>query len=325
MAWPEKLRHLFQPRKSSQDSALYDGETGRERVIAILRENPVVDGQGEVAATLYDRGAFQGFSKGEDLILQGANDDDVYFLLFGEVDILIDKKWRAKRVAPNQVGEMAALDAGMPRSATVRAKTDAVYAWKVPAQNFNELFVADGKAALRIRRELSSRHREQLAWKPARDGLKSFALWTVISLLVAVLCAAIAWTTTAFLPFGERADRNHWRNGTSIFHIHDAAKPGVFMAQVDFVCAVGMGRVVRDGLDYRRQDEKRIRGNRGVFGVKRTGPRLDHSDTHRNRVGSADWNLCSFRAQKNGGLKCDNQMVPRTLFRGQCNKESRVA
>ncbi|WP_422343000.1 cyclic nucleotide-binding domain-containing protein [Parasphingorhabdus sp.] len=203
MDWPEKLRQLFQPRKSSQDSALYEGETGQERIIAILRENPVVDGQGEVAATLYDRGAFQGFSKGEDLILQGANDDDVYFLLFGEVDILIDKKWRAKRVAPNQVGEMAALDAGMPRSATVRAKTDAVYAWKVPAQNFNELFVADGKAALRIRRELSSRHREQLAWKPARDGLKSFALWSVISLLVAVLCAAIAWTTTAFLPFGE--------------------------------------------------------------------------------------------------------------------------
>lgn len=203
MAWAQILKLLFGAQKPHADPARYEGDENRERVISILRKNTVVDDDQEAASSLYERGHFRQFKKGDDLIIQGANDDDVYFLLFGTTDILIDGKGRATRKAPTQVGEMAALDRDEPRSATVRATTDNVFVWSVSAQDFNELFAADPVAMSRIRRDLSQRHREQLAWKPSTGTWQDVAMWAVLSLVASAVCAGIVWLTTNHLPFTD--------------------------------------------------------------------------------------------------------------------------
>lgn len=79
-----------------------------------------------------------------DLITQGANDDEVYFIIIGKFDIIIDGLKRDVRRSGQSVGELAA-HTTKPRSATVRAIDDsAVLAF--PGEAFRKLI--DTKPAM---------------------------------------------------------------------------------------------------------------------------------------------------------------------------------
>lgn len=199
MAWAKMMNWLLRRKPAPADPAHYIGNNARSRIVAILRRNENVNDDEELAGALFECGELRQVKKGEDLIVEEGNDNDVYFLLFGETDILVDQKWIATRATPKQVGEMAALDPAKPRSATVRAKTETVFAWCVTAEDFNRLLASNPKARERIGRELSDRHREQLRRKASTKTVFDFLLWPALSIFAAVVISAIIWIATGFL------------------------------------------------------------------------------------------------------------------------------
>lgn len=68
------------------------------------------------------------FAEGEDIIVQGAADNHIAFILSGEVAIIINERPINFRKAGQHVGEMALIDATARRSATVRATEETLTA-----------------------------------------------------------------------------------------------------------------------------------------------------------------------------------------------------
>jgi CRP/FNR family cyclic AMP-dependent transcriptional regulator len=88
----------------------------------------LVGGEESLAKQLMAKATLIDFKPGDDLIVQGATDNHIYFLLCGEVAILVHGNEVAKRRAKYHVGEMAMIDPSAKRSATVVATEDTVAA-----------------------------------------------------------------------------------------------------------------------------------------------------------------------------------------------------
>ena len=82
------------------------------------------------------------FEEGEDLVVQGEDSQEIYFILSGFVDIIINQRVIRTRKAGTIIGEMGALDATAKRSATVRA-SEPVSAIKLNYDEFIELLKED--------------------------------------------------------------------------------------------------------------------------------------------------------------------------------------
>jgi CRP/FNR family transcriptional regulator, cyclic AMP receptor protein len=77
-------------------------------------------------------------SGGSNADLQGAEDNDIYFILAGTFDVVVNGRRVAGRSAGDHVGEMAAVQPAQKRSATVTALEDAIVA-KLSAEVFSNL------------------------------------------------------------------------------------------------------------------------------------------------------------------------------------------
>lgn len=99
----------------------FQGVEGRRRLVSALTTHKVVCGNTALAEALADLGDLVEFQSGATLIEMGAFDNDVYLLLSGSVDILVKGSKVASRGPSDVVGEMAAVDPALPRSATVVA------------------------------------------------------------------------------------------------------------------------------------------------------------------------------------------------------------
>ncbi len=102
----------------------FSGERGRRKLIALLRKSPLVDGNQTLAEQLVQHGIRKDFNEGDYLIRQGDDDDDIYFLISGEVDILVNQRYLTTRKAPDHVGEMSLVNPKEERSADVVARKE---------------------------------------------------------------------------------------------------------------------------------------------------------------------------------------------------------
>jgi len=94
-------------------------------------------------------------SAGEIIIHQGATDTEVYSMVSGRAEVLVNEK-KVGEVGENEVfGEMSRLT-GKPRSATVRAKTDCDI-MVFGGDDFNSLAESNPAALMDIARNLSER------------------------------------------------------------------------------------------------------------------------------------------------------------------------
>lgn len=99
----------------------FEGDKGRERLLeAMLRQFPV-RGNLQVAERLVDKATLFEFAKGDKLIQQGDIDVDIFFIVHGKVDIVVNGRVVAQREATQHVGEMSLIDPLGVRSATVIA------------------------------------------------------------------------------------------------------------------------------------------------------------------------------------------------------------
>jgi CRP/FNR family cyclic AMP-dependent transcriptional regulator len=163
----------------------FQGDAGRRLTIDALVSQRMVAGSLELAEWLADRVHLSELSAGGVLIEQGGSDNDVFLILAGAFDVVVNKRRVARRFANDHVGEMAAIEPSQSRAATVQATELSVVArltesdLAIAAQRHPEIYRC-------IARELSKRlHQRNAHVGAARDRTKVFIISSVESLGVA--------------------------------------------------------------------------------------------------------------------------------------------
>lgn len=192
MYWSAKLRKIIGLEKEAKLPGMFTGDGAADLVRKTLRENRAIRADTTIVDSLMDHGEVVFFRKGDCLIHEGDQDNDVYFLLSGEVDIVFKRQLGSKRVAPNQVGEMAAIELGSKRSASVYALTDEVAALKVPGQEFNRIWTDNPEFQQNLQIEMTARHRERIAAGEVARRNNSFS-WFLISAGVSLASCLTTW------------------------------------------------------------------------------------------------------------------------------------
>lgn len=104
----------------------------QERVdlIEALRAQKIVQGDRAIAEAFAERGELVAFSPGQNIIEQGGSERDVFFLLTGKGQIIVNGVRMYFREHGVTVGEMSAINPSTSRSATIEA-VEVTVAWKV--------------------------------------------------------------------------------------------------------------------------------------------------------------------------------------------------
>lgn len=116
----------------------FEGSDGRRLLVEVLESCKLVKNETELAEKLADVGSVVEYTTDEVLMTEGEYDNDIYFILNGEVEVLIKNTRVATRRVGDTIGEMAILDASQPRSATIKALVRTV-ALKVTEPDFSQL------------------------------------------------------------------------------------------------------------------------------------------------------------------------------------------
>lgn len=125
-----------------------------------IRDQQMVHGDLTLASALATVVRLQEYAPGAALDLQGSPETDLYFLLMGEVSILVNGQEVARRRAGQHVGEMALIDKSARRSATMIAR-EPVVAAKISEPDFSAIAQKNPYLWKRIAVELGSRLRER--------------------------------------------------------------------------------------------------------------------------------------------------------------------
>jgi CRP-like cAMP-binding protein len=114
------------------------GEEERQLLIEKLQNCHLIQQDKGLAEKFAKVGEIIEFQNDEILIVDGAEDTDVYFILEGEAEVLIKNNRVAVRKSGDTIGEMAMVDPSAPRSATVKAMGN-VIALKVTELEFTPI------------------------------------------------------------------------------------------------------------------------------------------------------------------------------------------
>lgn len=101
--------------------ARFHGDEGFRRLVDALASQFPLRSDAGLAGRVAEACELRSYAAGEVLIEQDGADNDVFFILTGSVDVLVNGVLVASREAGCHVGEMAAIDPSSPRSAKVVA------------------------------------------------------------------------------------------------------------------------------------------------------------------------------------------------------------
>lgn len=131
---------LVKWRKFGEESmkTRFEGNSGRSRLIEVLRSQRIVEHNINLAEELAEKGELLQLPAGSILIEQQQEDNCIYFILYGKCNIYINNRLVATRSANECVGEMAVVDSSAPRAATVKTG-DSTTVLKVREENLMEI------------------------------------------------------------------------------------------------------------------------------------------------------------------------------------------
>ena len=157
----------------------------RSNLIDALKRQEFVGGDAAIAEAMAEQGELVEFAKTDRLIVEDAEDNDIYLLLAGSVSIVIKGNEYTTRNAGKHVGEMAAIEPTLKRSATVVAN-DKVVALKLTSATFMALGNSYPQIWLPMARELSRRlHQRNILIQPPNEFPKLFIISSTEALPVA--------------------------------------------------------------------------------------------------------------------------------------------
>jgi predicted nucleotide-binding protein len=134
----------------------FEGDSGRRILVDELSRQKMLVGIPELAVVVADAGELCEFAADEVIIQQGDHSNDVFLILSGVCDVVVNGRRIGKRSAGDHVGEMAAIQPTQARSASIVAE-DVVVAVKLTEAAFSALGSQFPQVYLSIAKELSRR------------------------------------------------------------------------------------------------------------------------------------------------------------------------
>lgn len=132
------------------------GDDGRARRIDAMREQKIVAGFTPLAEELADTTEIVAVESGTTLIVQDAEDNDIFFIISGTFEVVVNGRCVAARGPGDCVGEMAAIEPTQRRSATVTAREYSILA-RLPESRFADIAFRHPEMYRYIARELARR------------------------------------------------------------------------------------------------------------------------------------------------------------------------
>lgn len=134
----------------------FQGDSGHDVLVETLREHKIVGGSAAIAEDIAAAGELIQVPPGTSIIDQGGAENDVYLILSGAFDIVVNGRTIARRGPTDHVGEMSAVQPTQRRSATVRASDTSVVC-RVPHAQFLALAQKHPEMWRTIAKELARR------------------------------------------------------------------------------------------------------------------------------------------------------------------------
>jgi CRP/FNR family cyclic AMP-dependent transcriptional regulator len=177
----------------------FQGDGGKRIRTEALLAQKLVAGNTQLAAELSEKVQLFELDKGAELIQQGGGDNDVYFILAGAFNIVVNGRVMAMRTVHDSLGEMAAIEPTQTRSATVIAKERSVVAMVTEA-DFADLGTRYAEMYRCLARELAKRLIQRNAHVAGpRDRVRVFLICSVEALPIARIIES-AFANEKFLP-----------------------------------------------------------------------------------------------------------------------------
>ncbi|HEX4130857.1 MAG TPA: TIR domain-containing protein [Pirellulales bacterium] len=116
----------------------FEGEDGQRLLLTALMGQVIVNGDQQLANELLRTSELQEFGVGDILISQECDENDIFFIVSGSVNVEANGRLVAVRQAGTHVGEMALIDCKARRCATVKAAEASVVV-KVAEPEFSRI------------------------------------------------------------------------------------------------------------------------------------------------------------------------------------------
>jgi CRP/FNR family cyclic AMP-dependent transcriptional regulator len=134
----------------------FAGNTGQHLLLEALKEQKLIAGNIDLANEIVSVGGLLDVATGEAIIQQGNDDSDVYLILAGAFDVIVNDRIVASKSANDHVGEMVAIQPTRKRTASVIAREPSVVI-KVSEPQFAKLSAKYPHMLLYIAKELARR------------------------------------------------------------------------------------------------------------------------------------------------------------------------
>jgi CRP/FNR family cyclic AMP-dependent transcriptional regulator len=128
----------------------------RKEILEGLKSARIVQGKGKIANDLLKAGRLEKHKKGHQLLVKGAFDRDVFFVLAGSLAADINGHRQNCREAGETIGELSTLSPDSRRSADVFVDDDTVL-WRVPAGKFKEISFKHPEMLWRLGKSIADR------------------------------------------------------------------------------------------------------------------------------------------------------------------------
>jgi len=138
----------------------FEGKDGRRLVVEALRTQLIIGDELSLAEQIADSCEIVSFMQGDMIIQEAASDNEIYFILSGNLSIRVGGREVAVRSARRHVGEMALIDPAKQRSASVVA-LDTVVVARVSEPEFTAIADNNPRLWRNIAREMGDRLRQR--------------------------------------------------------------------------------------------------------------------------------------------------------------------
>jgi predicted nucleotide-binding protein len=141
----------------------FQGAEGRRRLISALRDQRIVRDDEGLATLLAEVAQLREVNPDEPddiLTTQGAEDNDIFFILCGAISVIVNGRELSQRVTGFHIGEMALIDEKATRAATLRPAEKSVIAI-VSEEDFTRIAQSRPELWRRLALELAQRLRER--------------------------------------------------------------------------------------------------------------------------------------------------------------------
>jgi len=155
----------------------FEGKDNRRTLVdALTEQQRIVAGDAAIAKSFADVGQLLEIEVGRDIITQHGEDRDLYLIVSGSFDIIVNGRSVARRATGNHVGEMVAVQPTQRRSATVKALEKSVVL-KISPDDFTKIGDRFPIIWRLIAKELARRLEERNSLvSPPRDKTRLFVI-----------------------------------------------------------------------------------------------------------------------------------------------------